>query len=68
MNKEIAKKLEALQELVIDNLIEQLKGGDTSNISTANTLLMNNKIVIKPEESEGMHDKVKRIMKKQESK
>ena len=62
--KENRKKLEELQGLVIDALIEELKNGDTRNISVANTLLTSNKVVTQPESEESVHSKVKRAIKK----
>ena len=64
MSSAIGKKLDILQELVIDALIEELKSGDTTNISVANTLLSVNKVLVKPDEQESQHQKVKKIMKR----
>ena len=58
------RKLEKLQGLVIDALIEELSNGDTRNISVANTLLTSNKVVTQPESEESVHSKVKRAIKK----
>lgn len=63
-NKEIRNKLTQLQELVIDALIEELKNGDTSNISVANTLLATNKVVTQPETEESMHEKIRKATRK----
>ena len=66
MNKEVANKLDELQVMVIDALIGELRNGDTTNISVANSLLSNNKVVVKHEEGENQHSKIKKIMKKKD--
>lgn len=63
-NKEVRSKLEELQLLVVEALIEELKSGDTTNISVANTLLTANKVITQPDSEESMHSKVQRIMDK----
>ena len=64
MSNQVSKDLEKLQELVIKQLIRELEEGDTSNISVANTLLTANKVVVKHNEGEGTHSKVKKIMQR----
>jgi hypothetical protein len=64
MKNETKGKLEQLQELLIDALIKELKDGDTTNISVANTLLTANKIVVPPEDKDDMHNKVKKVIRK----
>lgn len=59
-------KLDELQELTIDALIAELKSGDTTNISVANTLLTANKVVVKQDEGVTQHSKVKKIMKRKQ--
>ena len=60
----LAKELEELQVLVIQQLKRELKEGNTENISVANTLLTANKVVVKHDQGENVHSKVKRMVKK----
>ena len=64
MDNNTKGKLEKLQELLIDALISELKEGDTTNISVANTLLTANKIVVPPEDKNDMHNKVSKVIRK----
>lgn len=66
LNNNTKNKLEELQSLLIDNLIEELKSGDTRNIAVANSLLTSNKIVVKNDDGENQHTKIKKIMKRNE--
>jgi hypothetical protein len=63
-NKEMRNKLEELQLLVVEALIQELKEGNTANISVANTLLATNKVVTQPETEESMHEKIRKATKK----
>lgn len=65
MATNINQKLDKLQELVIDQLIKELEEGISDNISVANTLLTANKVVIKHDEGDSTHAKVKKIMKRE---
>jgi hypothetical protein len=65
MNRD-SEDLEELRRLLIQALIKELKEGDTTNVSVANSLLANNKIVVKHEEGENQHSKIKKIMKKKD--
>lgn len=57
------EKLETLQGLVIDALIEELKQGKTHNISVATTLLTANKVVTLPTTEDSMHNKILKAKK-----
>lgn len=63
-NKEMRHKLEELQLLVVEALIQELREGNTANISVANTLLATNKVVTQPETEESMHEKIRKATKK----
>lgn len=60
----ISTKVDRLHELVIEQLIKELEAGDTTNISVANSLLTANKKVVKQDEGDTQHSKVKKVLRK----
>lgn len=67
MNDNMRSKMERLQELVVDKLIEELEEGNLKamDLQSSISLLNNNKIHVKGEDAEeGVHNKVKRLIKK----
>ncbi len=60
----ISTKVDRLHELVIEQLIKELEAGDTTNISVANSLLTANKKIVKQDEGNTQHTKVKKVLRK----
>ena len=66
MRQSIRTKLEKLQELVIDQYISALESGNLHprDFAPIMTLLNQNKVVVREDEGETQHSKVKRIVRK----